>query len=513
MKKTVIGIMALLIICAISMYCTDDKTEEPSSNHLRIWFPSGYEIMKEMDMNDIEIMSEIEKELGFPLYYKNVSGDISSSFQVQMSDLSDIDMLYYHFDTAQISSALSNNLFYDYSNQLDHLPNLKKQMELHPELYRRACPNNTCVVFPATKEYAFSDLVIAYRSDWARQAGYQTIQDLSELEDMLTKQRDLFQNEQLEGQGTYFLGLSSYNGYVNELMQSFQTSDDLYMDEDTLVYGPSTEAYRRYLLYLKGLFQKKLLDPRIYEISQTDMEKFFLNSQSSVLLTTYDHAKKLQEFSIANEDDIPLSYISVEKITQREPTIYRNVDRNYQVLDVGYVIKAGLSDEKLQQAFTYIDYLYSDEGMALYNFGLEGKHYEETQAGKKYKDEITMQNSFYPIAISPYVKPDLLRIDGRSELTMLDEAIQQQILASSYLNDVSFDKPIGYYTKDEEELVNDIDISLTTFVQETSMKFIFKDIDPANETDWQDYINGLQHLGLNEYLQIQTEAAKRSQPS
>lgn len=511
MKKTIIAIMVLLIICVISMYCTDDKTEEPSVNDLRIWFPNGYEIMKQLDMNDIEIVSEIEHKLDMSLYFKNVSGDIDSSFQVQMGDLSDIDIVYYHFNPSLLASGLKNELFYNYREVLDQMPNLKKQMQAHPELYQKGCPNDVCVVFPATKEYAFSDLVLAYRSDWAKQVGYEEIQNLSQLEDMLMKQQVLFQKKQLSRQGEYFVGLSSYNRYIDELMRFFQTGDAMYTRDDLLIYGPSTEEYRSYLLYLKGLFQKKLLDPRLYEPTETDMEKFFLNGQSSAILTTYDHAKKLQEFSVANEDDIPLTYLSIEKMAQNEPSIYRIQDKNYQVLDVGYVIKAGLSEEKLKQALTYIDYLYSEEGMSLYNYGIEGKHYETIQNRKRYKEEITKENSFYPIAISPYVKPDLLRIDARSELTMLDEDIQQQILTSNYQNDFSFTKPVGYFTEAETELINDIEISLTTFVQETSMKFIFKDIDPANEADWQDYINGLEHMGLKEYLRIQDDADQRRQ--
>ena len=134
MKKIIAIISVLLIICAISMYFTDDQTQEPSQNDLRIWFPSGYEIMKKVDMNDIEIISELEKRLDIPLYYKSVSGDIASLFQTQMSDLSDVDLLYYTFDQAQITSALHNDLFMDYTAYLDKLPHLVEQFEKHPEL-------------------------------------------------------------------------------------------------------------------------------------------------------------------------------------------------------------------------------------------------------------------------------------------------------------------------------------------------------------------------------------------
>lgn len=500
-------ISVLLIICGISMYFTDDNVEEPSENDLRIWFPSGYEIMKKVDMNDIEVISNIEKELGFSLYYKTVSGDIDSSFQAQMIDLSDVDLLYYAFDTSQITSALNNNLFFEYTDYMNQLPHLKQQFEKHPELYQQACPNDRCVVFPATKEHAFSDLVIAYRNDWAKQAGYEDITSLQQLHEMMKKEKQLFEDGKLINQGEYFIGLSSYNSYIDSFMRQFQTSDALYYEEERLVYGPSTKEYRSYLSFFKKLYQEKLLDPRVYETSEIDMEKFFLNSQSAAILTTYDHAKQLQQFSIANGDDIPLTYLTMENLGENMD-IYRIEDRRYQVLDFGYVIKEGLSEEKRNQALAYIDYLYSEEGMELYNFGIRDRHYEVIGDKKRYKEEITKENAYYPISISSYVKQDLMRIDASSDFMMLDEEIRQQIQAKDGL-DYSVRKPNHYDTEEESELVHNIEVSLDTFVKETSMKFIFKDIDPMKDNDWQDYLNGLDHMGLKEYIRIQEGAIQR----
>lgn len=509
MKKITYCILTLLIICGISMYSSDDKVQEPSENDLRIWFPSGYEIMKRVDMNDIEVVQELEERLGFSLHYKAVSGDIDSSFQAQMSDLSDVDLLYYTFSTPQITSALKNGLFLDYSEYLDRMPHLKKEFEEHPELYQQACPKDTCVVFPATKENAFSDLVIAYRSDWARSAGYDAIHSLTELQEMLEKEKALYAQEKLPQQGTYFIGLSSYNSYIDSFMRLFQTGDALYEKENTLSYGVASEEYRTYLSYLKQLYQKKLLDPRIYETSPTDMEKFFLNSQSAAILTTYDHARQLQEFSVRNGDDIPLTYVTLEQL-YGDTAIYRTGDRRYQVLDFGYVIKAGLPEEKLDKALAYLDYLYSDEGTELANYGIQGRHYEETKQGKRYVKEITEENTFYPISISPYVKQDLLRIDAASDFMMLDEEIRGQIHMEKKTADYSIRKPKGYYTEKEYDFIHDVQVSMDTFVKETSMKFIFRDLDPMNEEDWQSYQKALEHMGYSDYMRIQKTALRRS---
>lgn len=511
MKKLAVGVLALLIICGMSMYSSNDKIPQPTTSDLRIWFPSGYELMKKKDMNDIAIVHELEKRLNIPLYYKNVSGDIDSMFQAQMSDLADVDMLFYNMSPSMLNAGLENERFYNYYDDIDQMPNLKKQFEQHPELYDKACPDNVCILFPSTKEHAYVDMVLAYRDDWAKQVGVDELTNLDDVSTMLKAQKQLFNEGQLAQQDKYYIGLSSFNSYVRILLNMFETSDSIHWDKEhkQLLYGPSTSMYRSYLLYLKDLFQHGVVDPRLFEPSMTDMEKFFLNSQSGAILTNYAHANKLSAYAYANGDSIPLTYVYPYQLKEHK-AIYSVEDKAYQVSDFGYVIKAGLSEQKQQQALAYIDYLYSDEGMQLYNFGIEGTHFTKEKDTKRYMDKITKENEYYPIAISTYVKPDLLRVDKMSDFTMLQQDAQTQIQETAYEDDYSFVVPKGFYTKEERELVNTIEISLATYVEETSMNFIFKDIDPSDPAQWNSFVEGMQHMGLSDYMEIQYKAYERS---
>ena len=92
---------------------------------------------------------------------------------------------------------------------------------------------------------------------------------------------------------------------------------------------------------------------------------------------------------------------------------------------------------------------------------------------------------------------------------MLDEEIQQQIDMDHAFIDHSVENPDGYISEDKQELMSNIQVSLETFVQETSMKFIFRDVDPNDDEDWKDYVNGLYHMGLKEYMEIQESAMQK----
>ena len=54
-------------------------------------------------------------------------------------------------------------------------------------------------------------------------------------------------------------------------------------------------------------------------------------------------------------------------------------------------------------------------------------------------------------------------------------------------------------------------MSISTFVDETSMNFIYKSIDPADDGEWQEYLDTLQSFGAEEYIRIQKAAYERMQ--
>lgn len=511
MKKYTILLVTLLIICGIPMFFTDDKREKQTTKDISIWFPQGYELLMKKDINDIEIIQELEKRLGFSLYYESVSGNMDDLFYAKLADMEDIDLMYYRFDHSLLTSGIQNGQFLNYKEDLDQMPNLQKQFTLHPELYQAACPNDVCALFPATIENSYQDLVLAYRSDWAQAAGYTSIRSLDELQAMLSKERALFDEGKLAQQGEYFVGLSSYNGYINELMQLFETSDGLYQQEGVVQYGPSTPQYRAYLTYMKTLFEKKLLDPSVYESDETNMEKYYLNSQSSVLLTTNAHIEKLQSYAKANGDELPLQVMSLTALYPENHAIYQQEDRSYQVLSYGYVINQGIAEDKKQKALTYLDYLYSDEGQKLYNYGIKDTHYETINQEDRYVESLAKEHDYYPVSMAAYIKQDLLRTDKLADLAMQPDWLKQQIKDHPYQVDHTMPEVASYVPNKQQELLLDMEVSLTTYVQETSSNFIFKSIDPRDGAQWQDFLAGLEQLGLNDYLQIKQTAYEASE--
>lgn len=507
-RKIVIGAVAACCICGIALSVLGRRKDPEPEADLSVWYPGGYEILSKKELNDVEAVVEMENRLGISCDFSGVTGKLDSAFQTQMLDLEGVDAVFYRFSPEQLRSSWENGQILDYTKYLNQMPNLTRLFEENPLLYQYASVDGKCLFFPAIRENDFREELLAVRRDWMEQTGMTEIENLSDLEKLFQSERMLFEEGKLRGQGEYFVGLSSWNGYIEKLLRVFGTSKGLYWDEGELVYGPSTDEYREYLTWMKDLYQKKLLDANVYETETTAFEKYFLNGTSGAILTTGEHAARLERYSEVNGDDIVLEYINLDKLSE-EAAIYQPDDRAMQVLEFGFVINAEIGEEKLEKILKVIDYLYSDEGMELLNWGIPEEHWIMQDGRRVYREELAGTQESYEAAMAPYVKPDMLRTDRTTALNMLAESPRRAVLEGTEVQDYSFDCPRGYYTPEEQEWIEQHEVSLSTFVEETTMNFIYKSIDPADDEDWQDYLDTLKSFGVEEYVKIQESAYSR----
>lgn len=506
MKRILIFLAIVIGISGIWILLDDNDEKKAEQQDIQIWYPNGYELLLKKDLNDVEVIRQLEEEMNIPLFFYCVNGDIDSQFQTLMADWGENDVVFYKFSEEQLESSYENGQILDYTPYLDQMPNLRKLFAEYPEIYQKACVNGRCLRLPSLKWNAYEDKVFAVRTDWKQQSGIDQINNLEDLRTMLSEQRELFDQQKLINQGDYFAGLSSYGGYVDMLQMIFHTYDGIYWDEDkeNLVYGPQTEEYRNYLIYMKNLYQTKTLDAHLYEEESINFEKYFLNNQSSVLLAPVEQEGKLEEYSQKNGDNISIEYLNPYTLQEGVPSIYSTEMREFQVLDFGFVIRGDIEEEKLIQFLRLVDYLYSPEGIERLNWGNENQHYEQDSQGRKrYKSELLSEDEYYMVDMSQYVKQDFLCMDMNANRWMLEEEQQECINAFSYIEDYSFIEPTGYYEEDEEELVGELKSSLTTYVDEMTMKFIYDSADPADDDQWEAYLQALDRFGVSRYLEIQ----------
>ncbi len=66
------------------------------------------------------------------------------------------------------------------------------------------------------------------------------------------------------------------------------------------------------------------------------------------------------------------------------------------------------------------------------------------------------------------------------------------------------------YTEDEEQKYSDLEIALNAKRDEYIQRFFSGDVDPTKDSDWQMYINDMNKVGLQEFIELQTRVYERT---
>lgn len=159
----------------------------------------------------------------------------------------------------------------------------------------------------------------------------------------------------------------------------------------------------------------------------------------------------------------------------------------------------------------WMDYFYGDEGARLMYMGIEGETYIEEDGIYKYVDEI--ENADHrEQAISEYIPwvgvnpPGLVKQDYFSGSESSEASIEAAEKIKPYIPDEIWSA--FTYTDEETKVLNSIGNDIEKFVNEMRDKFIVGEI-PLDDKNWEDYVNQVESMGLEEYMDIQKDAYDR----
>ena len=157
-----------------------------------------------------------------------------------------------------------------------------------------------------------------------------------------------------------------------------------------------------------------------------------------------------------------------------------------------------------------LDYVYSDEGMILMNFGVEGQHFNIVNGDYKYSDLI-MNN---PDGLSPQ---DALRSFGiQSMLTLLQDARYERAFVSDEVNRIRdiYEQeghigdafPTLAFSNEEQSILNEKYTEIETYMNEMIDKFIMG-VEPLDNFDA--YVEQVERMGLADVLAVYQAAYDR----
>ena len=412
------------------------------------------------------------------------------------------------------ASNLSNSDLFKYGEQGvflklndlidEYAPNLKKIMEDDPNIKKGITfPDGNIYSMPALMSNDFVSVRIGARpwidETWLERLDMKAPETTEEFYEFLTAIKN--DDEDIVPYGG--VNIDNLIGWLNGSYGLHYTGAGLTgedPDGDGLRFIPTSDKYREMLEYIHKLFDEELIEQNIFSI---ESEQFLANAAEGKYGSTvfYDPAFT---FGGKGKDFTGISALKGPDGDQLYVDVAPSLSNNGQ-----FVITE--ENPNPEATVRWMDYFYSDEGAKLLYMGIEGESFIEEDGEFRYTDEIENaddsekeMSKYVPwVGVNP---PGLLKEDYFSGSEASETSLEAAEKLEPYIPDNIMSGVT--YTKDENTFMNSTGTDIQKYVNEMRDKFISGE-ESLDDSNWENYVETIESMGLDEYLSIQKGAYER----
>lgn len=340
------------------------------------------------------------------------------------------------------------------------------------------------------------------RKDWLDDLGLDMPVTFDDWEVMLTKFKD--------EKGAYAplsIGPNGYNIVTNSMSAAFGATCDFMNVDGTVVYGPITDGWKEYLALMHDWYSKNLIDPDFMTgaVFMPDM-----GMVTTGQVGAWDSMYTMPSLYEASSTDSNMYIVPVASpVKQAGDEVHIRLADS--ILGVFTTVSADTKYPEL--CMKWINYLATEEGSLLMNYGIEGKGLAYGADGNptfsalvtNNPDGLSVSQAQCVYAMAPSTLPG--SYDWKRELGTVPEKDLTSYDVWGAV-DANYIMPTGLtHTGEESKELASITTDITTFMNESSAQFItgVKNI----ETDWDAYVETIKSMKIDRALQIKQDALDR----
>ncbi|TMV48148.1 extracellular solute-binding protein [Paenibacillus mesophilus] len=306
----------------------------------------------------------------------NMEGVPSSDYEAKKKTLIATNNIpdVIHVTRTDITTYASTGIFLNLTPYLDkYAPNLKKRLEGDPEANKLKIDGNF-YGFPIMANKAVAANVGNFpmiRADILQELNLKAPTTFEELYEVLKAVKKAYPD-------SYPWTMRSGSQYnLRFLAYAFGSGFSIYYEpkQDKFIYGPTRPEFKEVITYLAKLYKEKLLDPNFTNLTAQQWQQ---NLSSGKSLFFYDNYTFAVNFNAALQQVNPKAKFDMLPIFKDAAGNKRNYMDNPSSFN-SYAISSKVKNpEEIVKMF---DWMYSDEGADITNFGVPGEHF--TRSGDK----------------------------------------------------------------------------------------------------------------------------------
>lgn len=435
----------------------------------------------------------LEQKTGATFQVQIPSGKLEDTINLSIAS-GDMPELMFMYGRTQANKYGQQGALVNILDYKDDMPNFKKWMEKYPDIAKaQLAADGKMYMFPNEGFGEANRMIWMYRDDVFKKHNLKAPANFDELYEALKKLKELYPKSYPFSfrTGSNLLLLKSMSAH-------FGTNEGFYQNGGNVSYGPTEANYRKMLEYLNKFYKEGLMPPDWLTVDAKKWQDMMSTDQSFV---TVDYIGRIDFYNNALRKDKPdfnLAFMAppVGMSGAKQQNAYMHV------VDSGLTVS--IKSKQIKDIMKTIDFLYSEEGRTLSSWGQEGTTYT-TQNGKK------KLNAEYTDATELRKRTGLA---SNGTYTWIDYdallSIASKELQDAYVEARKYDAPyraLPDFNQKELETITTTGAAVDKYRDENVIKFILGEISFDN---WNQYVNGLNNLGLPKLTELYKTAYSRA---
>lgn len=475
---------------------------------------------------DSPSMQELSRVTGVDVSWVHPpKGQESEQFNLMVVSQDLTDIIYYNWSSyaGGPEKAILDDVIIPLNDYIDqYAPNLKAFFEKYPEAKRQCTTDDgTTYMFPFIRAVNLSTDTSwlnctqgpIYRVDWAEKLGISAPETIDDWYNMLCAFRDNDMNG--NGDTTDEIPLTGLNSTSNQITinyfaAAFGVLEGFYLEDGKVNHAILSPKYKEYLDTMRKWYAEGLIDPDYLLVDANTLQaKVTSGLAGSWFGSETAHYANYIKIMAETQPDAKVGALNWP-VTADGKRYTAQSGVNTICNGKGFAISSTCKD--IESVMHFLDYIYSDEGIRLMNYGIEGEHYTLdadgnvvwTESMQAAIDEKGFRGAVIPVAFggrSGYIYQDV-------QLAQMAKTDPAQLEAVTIWGQAAADLIVPTLTPSVEEssVYADIMSQVDTYLDEMTGKYIMGLID-ASEYDT--IVENCRRMGIEEVVEIQNAAYQR----
>lgn len=507
LKRTI----ALALATATAVALTGcGKKKETSNADLTYWTALNANASQiTSSYGDTEFGKKLMEDTGITVEYIHPpQGQHGEKFNLMIAgnDLPDIIEYNWYTYTGGPERALEEGIIRPLDIEKE-APNLYKYLKEHPEI-DKMCKTDDGVYwgFPFIRGDRFlqTSAGIIIREDWLNDLGLDMPETIDEWTNVLTQFK-----EKKGSRAPLTMTTANFGQSYSAFISAYGITDGFYVDNGVVKMGAMQPEYKEFLQKMNEWYKAGLLDADFMSTDGSIIQTNILNGVSGA--TVGSVGGNLGKWMAAATDE-NFTLAGAPNVVMKKGD--KPEFGNFQFPVTGTTACITRDCKDVEKALKLLDYGYSEEGLMLFNFGIEGESYEMKDGYPTYTEKIKNNPDGLSMAaaLSNYTMStsEGIFIQDKRYMEQYAQLPQQQdaITTWSQSNMAAHLLPSLSLTPEQINSMSSKIENINTYKSEKQVEFI---CGTTSLDQFDAYVKELENRGALEYIAMLQEAYDRYQ--